>query len=145
MDGRMQTWRREMSGSLAEVAAAAQWVERLACDMNLPSEKAYALRVCAEEILTNIFRHGGVDSPQIRLAVTLHPDRVEMVVEDDGKPFDVVSSTPHRVGHPIERAQPGGLGIQLIHSFADRLSYRRAGLGNSVVAEFNLVPGAPLS
>jgi len=96
------------------------------------------LRVCAEEILTNIFRHAGASSRQIDLTLSRYADRVELAVEDDGIPFDVSAATPRRVDRPIENAQPGGLGIQLIHEFADRLRYSRAGLRNRVIAEFTL-------
>jgi anti-sigma regulatory factor (Ser/Thr protein kinase) len=136
----MKTWHKDLSGSLAEIATAAEWVDEVASAIELPSEKSYALRVCAEELLTNIFRHGGSGSSKIHLTVARFPDRIELAVEDDGKPFDVSAATPRRVDRPLDKAQPGGLGIQLIHSFADRLSYSRAGLKNRVVAEFRLLP-----
>jgi serine/threonine-protein kinase RsbW len=136
----MQTWRREFSGSLAEIAAAARWVDQRASEQTLPPDKVYALRVCVEEILTNILRHGGTASPKINLTVTVSPDRIVLVIEDDAEPFDVSASTPRRVGQPLEKAQPGGLGIQLIHSFADRLSYSRADEKNCAVVEF-ILPG----
>ena len=136
----MQAWRRELSGSVADIAAAARWVEQKASEQALPPDKVYALRVCVEELLTNILRHGGTVSPKIDLTVTVSSDRIVLVIEDDAKPFDVSTSTPRRVGQPLEKAQPGGLGIQLIHSFADRLSYRRAGQKNRVVVEF-ILPG----
>jgi len=136
----MQTWSRDLLGSLAEIEMAAQWVDQVTSAIDLPFDKSYALRVCAEELLTNIFRHSGASSSKIHLTLARFPDRVQLVVEDNGKPFDVSAATPRRVDHPLEKAQLGGLGIQLIHSFADRLSYRRAGLGNRVVAEFRLLP-----
>ncbi len=46
-----------------------KWADQLVSDQNVPSEKAYALQVCLEEILTNIVRHGGSDTVQIRLAL----------------------------------------------------------------------------
>lgn len=134
----MQTWRREFPGSLANIAEAAKWVDQTASAQELPPEKIYALRVCAEEILTNVVRHGGLPSPQIELTIGLYPDRLDLVVEDNGVPFDVSASTPRRVGQPLEKANIGGLGIQLINSFADRLSYSRANDKNRVVLEFNL-------
>jgi anti-sigma regulatory factor (Ser/Thr protein kinase) len=134
----MQTWRREFPGSLASIAEAAKWVDQIATEQNLPSDKTYALRVCAEEVLTNIVRHGGLPSPQIEITIGLYPDRIELIVEDDGKPFDVSASTPRRVGQPLEDATIGGLGIQLINSFSDRLSYSRAIEKNRVVVEFIL-------
>lgn len=134
----MQSWRRELVGTLTEIESAALWVEEVGSALALPFDKFHALRVCAEELLTNIFRHSGAASPKIHMTLARFPDRIELAVEDDGKPFDVSRAIPRRVDHPLEKAQPGGLGVQLIHSFADHLRYRRAGLGNQVVAEFRL-------
>jgi anti-sigma regulatory factor (Ser/Thr protein kinase) len=134
----METWHKAVSGSLADIALASEWVNEIVAGLKLPDEKSYALRVCAEEILTNIFRHAGASSRQIDLTLSRYADRVELAVEDDGVPFDVSAATPRRVDRPIENAQPGGLGIQLIHEFADRLRYSRAGLRNRVIAEFTL-------
>jgi anti-sigma regulatory factor (Ser/Thr protein kinase) len=141
----MQTWRRDLSGSLPEIAATAQWIDELASELRLPTDKAYALRVCVEELLTNIFRHGGAGTRKIKMILALLPQRIKLVVEDDGKPFVVSTSIPRRVDHPIEKAQPGGLGIQLIHSFADRLGYQRAGLGNRATIEIQLLPKAQVA
>jgi anti-sigma regulatory factor (Ser/Thr protein kinase) len=135
----MQTWRRNLSGSLAEIATVAQWIDEIISTLELPSHTSYALRVCAEELLTNIVRHGGASS-KIDVSLTRFSNRLELVVEDNGSPFDVSAATPRRVDHPIEKAEPGGLGVQLIHNYADRLSYCRAGLGNRVVVEFTLPP-----
>ena len=138
-----QTWAREFSGSLAEITAATQWVDQLALKLKLTSDKTYALRLCAEELLTNILSHGGSEAPRIRMTIAMLPGRrVELVVEDDGKPFDVSAANPRQVGRPIEKAQPGGLGIGLIRNCTDRLNYERAGLGNRVVAEIASLPKA---
>jgi len=59
--------------------------------------------VCAEELLTNIFRHSGTESPEIKVTLAVFPERIELVVEDDRKPFDVAAAVPRRVDHPIER------------------------------------------
>lgn len=134
----MQNWRREFSGSLANISEAARWVDQIVADRKLPDDKAYALKVCLEEILTNIVRHGGSPSPKIVLGLALFQNGLKLTVEDDGKPFDLATSPPRRVDRPLENAKIGGLGIQLIHSFADRLSYTRVNDKNRVVAEFIL-------
>ena len=134
----MQTWRKKFVGSLSEIAAVERWVNQKASEQALSPDKGYALRVCVEELLTNILRHGGTTSPKIELTITLCPDRIVLVIEDDAKPFDVSTSIPRRVTPPLENAEPGGLGIQLIHSFSDRLTYSRPGEKNRVVAEFVL-------
>jgi serine/threonine-protein kinase RsbW len=134
----MKTWRREFAGSIPEIMAAARWVDQIAGEQALPADVAYSLRVCVEELLTNVVRHSGLASPKIDLTLSLPPGRIELVLEDDGKPFDVAAATPSRAGKPLDNVQPGGLGIQLIHSFTDRLDYSRVGARNRVVAEFIL-------
>ena len=134
----MQTWHKALSGSLSEIVTAAQWVDEIVSELEMPADKSYALRVCTEELLTNIFRHGGASARKIDLTLSRFPDRVELAVEDDGQPFDVAAATPRRVDRPIENAQPGGLGIQLIHTYADRLRYDRTDCKNRVIAEFTL-------
>ncbi len=134
----MTTWHRNFAGSIPETVATARWIEQFAREQALPSDVTFALQLCVEELLTNIVRHGGTASPNIDLTLALFPDRVELALEDDGKPFDVSTFTPPPVGKPIEKTQLGGLGVRLIHSFANRLDYSRAGLGNRVVAVFNL-------
>ncbi len=131
------SWRRAFVGSTAEAVATARWIDRIAGEQAFPAETLFAVQVCAEELLTNIVRHGGNPGPRIEVTLSLSADRVELMVEDDGKPFDVATTPPHRIDQPLEEVQPGGLGIQLIHSFADRLSYQRAGLGNRVLAAFD--------
>jgi serine/threonine-protein kinase RsbW len=131
-------WRRTFTGSIPEVIATARWVDSITRQQTLPTDVVFALQVCVEELLTNIVRHGGNASAKIDLSLAFFADRIELVIEDDGKPFDVAASSHHAIERPLDEVQPGGLGIQLIHSFADRLAYERTDVGNRVIAEFSL-------
>lgn len=59
-----------------------------------------------------------------------------MTVEDNGRPFNVAKAPAKGIDRPLDQIQPGGLGIQLIKSFASSLKYRRTGKGNRVIVEF---------
>ena len=59
-----------------------------------------------------------------------------MTVEDNARPFNVAQAPAKRVDRRLEQVQPGGLGVQLIKSFASILKYRRTGKGNRVIVEF---------
>jgi len=59
-----------------------------------------------------------------------------MTVEDNGRPFNVAQAPAKRIDQPLEQVQPGGLGIQLIKSFASNLEYRRTEKSNRVIVEF---------
>jgi serine/threonine-protein kinase RsbW len=124
-------------GSVAGIVAICEWVETTCRSAGVHSDTTYAVQVCAEELLGNILRHGGRPSPRIEVTLSFSPGRVTLTVEDDGPAFDVSAAVPHRVDRTLDAVEPGGLGIQLIRSFASGLDYQRAGLGNRVVLTFD--------
>jgi len=144
------SWHRVFSGAIPEIAAAASWIESIAADLGLTGSRAFAMQVCLEELMSNIVRHGGVHSssksywPQIdpanplfiSITVDALADRITMTVEDNGHPFNVAQAPAKRIDQPLEQVQPGGLGIQLIKSFASNLEYRRTEKSNRVIVEF---------
>lgn len=143
------TWRKAFIGTIDDISAAAQWVDKIAVEQQFPEQLVFALQVCLEELLTNVIRHGGAKSsgdlsevpvPPLNVEITISTgaQRVSMTVEDNGKPFDVVNAPAHRIDQPLDEVQPGGLGIQLIRNFASSIAYEQAGLGNRVIVEFLL-------
>ena len=144
------SWHRIFTGTIPEIAAAASWIESIAADLDLPGRLVFDMQVCLEELMSNIVRHGGVRSsstaylPQtdpanpllISITVDALADRIIMTVDDNGGPFDVAQAAAKRVDRPLEQLQPGGLGIQLIRSFASNLEYLRTEQGNRVIVEF---------
>ena len=144
-----QTWRKAFIGTIDDISAAAQWVEKIAADQQFPEEIVFALQVCLEELLTNVVRHGGAKSSgdlsevpvpplNVEISISTGAQRISMTVEDNGKPFDVVNAPAHRIDQPLDEVQPGGLGILLIRNFASSIAYVQAGLGNRVIVEFLL-------
>jgi anti-sigma regulatory factor (Ser/Thr protein kinase) len=133
-----EQWRRSFVGSVPEAVATAKWIEGIAADRGVPGDVVFAVQLCSEELIANIVRHGGSASPRIEVGLGIFADRVELTVDDDGRPFDVAAAVPHRIEGPLEDVRPGGLGIHLIHSFSDALAFRREGMGNRIVATFKL-------
>jgi serine/threonine-protein kinase RsbW len=142
-------WERVFGGSLSEIPAAASWVESIAAELHLQESHVFAIQVFLEELMSNIVRHGQAAqdcshprSPDpakpllISIAVNAFEDRIIMSVEDNGVPFNVAEAPAKGIDRPLHKVQPGGLGIQLIKSFADNLHYNRTSKGNCVVAEF---------
>jgi len=129
--------RRSFVGSVAGIVAACEWLEATCHSAGVHPDTRYAVQVCAEELLGNIIRHGGRPSPRIEVDVAFSPARITLTVEDDGPPFDVSAALPHRIDRALDAIEPGGLGIQLIHSFASHIGYQRTGLGNRVILTFD--------
>jgi serine/threonine-protein kinase RsbW len=113
----------------------------------MPDPQAFAMQVCLEELMSNIVRHGRSPStpwPQIEsknplpISVTVKTltDRITMTVEDNGRAFNVAQAPGKVIDQPLPKVEPGGLGIQLIKSFASHLEYSRTETGNRVIVEF---------
>ena len=138
--------RRQFPGSLVEAAATVAWIEGIAEEQKWPHRVAFAIQVCAEELLTNIVCHGAADSTDIAVELSEGINQVRMTIEDHGPPFDIAAAVPRRVDRPLEELEPGGLGVQLVYHFSDQLSYHRQGDANCTIAVFNLPepePSAP--
>src|SRR5262249_24238918 len=138
------SWHRHFTGDMLEMRCAASWMESIAADLNLADSKAFAMRVCLEELMSNIVQHGKnrsseptqVASLLISIKVDAFVDRTVMTIEDNGRPFNVAQAPAKSIDRPLDQVQPGGLGIHLIKSFASNLDYSRTAKGNRVVLEF---------
>lgn len=98
-----------------------------ACEKNgADADTAYALRFAVEELGTNTIKYGyaGVPPGDIALDFAAHPDRFVLTMTDWGRPYD-----PREAPHPdltlsAEERPIGGLGVYLVMSMIDDLSYR---------------------
>jgi len=77
-----------------------------------PAEPVRVLCAALAEAVRNSVRHAGPEAI-CRVRTTLAPDRVELVVTDDGAGFDVETVAPHRLGVTVSiigrlRQLPGG-------------------------------------
>lgn len=104
---------------LAESARALQFGERL----------QYRLNLICDELVTNIISYGfdkGADvRSRIEIVLTASGERMELVVSDDGVPFNPLSRPEPNVSASIEERGIGGLGIHFVKSLADEAAYER--------------------
>lgn len=79
------------------------------------------LRLLVTELLTNSVRHGVDDRGRIELDVEVFANAVRAVVTDTGPGFE---PDPDPIPHPD---RPGGWGLCLVNSLADRWGVKRDG------------------
>jgi serine/threonine-protein kinase RsbW len=136
-------------GTVSGVVDATHWIETLSAEQGFPDDLSFGIQLCVEELFANVVRHGGgtwLEQPDaedaapsgisMSIKVRRQDDEVTVVLEDNGTPFDVAAAVPKPVDRPIEAAQPGGLGIQLINKFSSGLTYDRAGGLNRTTLKF---------
>ena len=61
-----------------------------------------------------------------------------LVMEDNGQPFDPMEDTNADVTSSLEERAVGGLGLHLVKSFADRISYEFVEGRNRLTMEHDL-------
>jgi serine/threonine-protein kinase RsbW len=87
----------------------------------------FALRLALEEAITNAIRHGNRNDPtkHIHLRYHVNPDRVVVMVRDEGRGFRRKAVPDPTADENLQRA--GGRGIMLMRCYMTKVRYNRAG------------------
>jgi anti-sigma regulatory factor (Ser/Thr protein kinase) len=99
---------------LSEIARVTELVE------SFGARHAFSL----DEILNNIISYGYDDGGRhdIDVRLGLGSGGIEVIVEDDGKPFDPLAVQTPR---PRSETEVGGVGLHFVRSLMDQLDYSR--------------------
>lgn len=111
------------------VRHASMWLAQSGTEFGVPGDELNRLDLCLNEALANIISHGSpaaLTSP-IHILLDVHREgetcEATATVSDAGPAFDTSSATIKPRPKTLADAEPGGLGLLMIHSFADKLDY----------------------
>lgn len=118
-----------VADDLARLPESLLLVHRFGVASSLEPRRAHMVDLVAEELLTNVVRHGVAagGTHSIEIDVDLRDEEVVIVVTDDGAAFDPLQAPRFDPDAPLEARRVGGMGIHLVRSVARHLSYRRDG------------------
>ncbi|HZK18636.1 MAG TPA: anti-sigma F factor [Clostridia bacterium] len=116
------------------VAFARVVVASFASQLEFTLSDLEELKVAVSETVANSIMHGynGLPDKLILIQCTLHRDRIEIIIEDEGKGIDDVS----KAMQPSHSTDPErmGLGLVFVKSFTDSLKITSApGKGTKVM------------
>jgi anti-sigma regulatory factor (Ser/Thr protein kinase) len=135
--------RVSLPARVSELRDLAAMVEDFGDSNNLPAPKVFAINLELDELITNTVTHGsfevGID-PRIDIHLRVESDILILTMEDNGKPFDPTFDTEPNTTSPLESREVGGLGLHLVKSFADRVSYEFVEGKNRSTLEHDLKP-----
>lgn len=84
----------------------------------------FSLNIVVEELFTNMVKYGVGSDVEIAIQVEKIEGRLHLELTDfDVEPFDPASVREVAVDDPIEKRAPGGLGLHLVKSMVDEISY----------------------
>lgn len=111
----------------------------------LPSEAAFSVRLCLEELIVNVITHGLQNDPdrtiRVRVATACSGDWLEIRLKDDAPAFDPFS----RARLPdltlgVDERSVGGLGIHFVKRTMNECHWHYVDGGNLIVLRKQLRP-----
>ena len=113
-----------------------------ALKLGLSKERGDRLRLAVEEGAVNVCRYAYRNGEgEIELSVNEERGLVVVQLTDEGIPFDPLSADKPDVARSIRESKAGGLGIHLMKSMTDGVSYRRKGARNILRLAFTKAGG----
>ena len=112
-----------LNNTLAAVEDGRQEILRFIGDVDAMALNR--LETVFEELVTNIIRHGfeRKSDQSIHVSVERMPGAIQLTLEDDGVPYNLLTAAMPAPARSIETAQIGGLGIPLIVKLSSKLRY----------------------
>ena len=124
---------------LSTIRSLSQMVEDFGDAHELPDSKIYMINLALDELITNAVTYGLSAKVEVSLEVT---DAVlSLTIVDSGPRFDPTELQEPDVLSPLEERAVGGLGVHLVKTFADRVTYEFTGGKNRLTLEHDYTAG----
>jgi len=120
-------------GTYAAIGEAGDWLAEWLAPRRLPTDLAFALRLCLEEVLANIVMHSATElRPNILASLAEWPGGLTLTISDDGIAFDPVNAKSPK------SAEIGGNGLILLRRYSSAMDYQREAGRNRLTLSFSL-------
>jgi serine/threonine-protein kinase RsbW len=130
---------------LSTLRDLARMVEGFGAAHGLPESKTYMLNLVLDELVANAVNYGfdGVAEPRIDIALWVSGTLLVLTMVDNGRRFDPTESASPDLTSPLDERAVGGLGLHLVGTFADRVTYQFTEGRNRLTLEHNYTPTGP--
>lgn len=100
------------------------YIEQRCTQYGCDARNTYRIVTASSEILANIESYAYENGGNIQIRTCVCENTIRIVFIDDGAPFDPFSVQEPEVSAPLSEREPGGLGIYIVRSLMDSVSYR---------------------
>lgn len=123
-----------LANRISELPRVTEAVESFLGQKRFSADVMTTVQLALDELIANTILWAYEDRREHRITVTVttSPAQVRLVIEDDGREFDPTSASSPDVCLKPEHRKEGGLGLHLVRSMAEDVTYRRVD-GRNVV------------
>jgi anti-sigma regulatory factor (Ser/Thr protein kinase) len=115
---------RSFTRNIDSLADIFSFLEGVAAEFNLDGKTVFAVNMAVEELFTNMVKYNPDGTSDISLELLLLADSVSVgIVDTDSEGFDITALEKVDTNASLEERRPGGLGIHLVKSLMDEVSY----------------------
>jgi serine/threonine-protein kinase RsbW len=116
---------RKFPGRYESLAAIADFIRTEACSCGLGNKEVFELETAVDEAVSNIIEHsyGGEDIGDITCRSDCQPIGLEIILEDQGQPFDPTCVPIPDISAPLEDRKNNGLGIFMMCQLVDKVDF----------------------
>lgn len=118
-----------LHNDIQEIPLLAAFVDAVAEERQLPADLAMNLNLALEEAVANVMLYAYPEGTAgtVEIAASTQDKKLIFTVTDSGKPFDPTAAPDINPDAGLEERGIGGLGIHLVRSIMDSVTYRREG------------------
>jgi serine/threonine-protein kinase RsbW len=109
----------------AELYRIREFITRNALSFGFNDKEAGDISLAVDEACTNLIKHAYRDDSEktIRLLIETNKKKFIVKIMDDGNPFNPLEAPLQNMKEYLSNKQKGGLGIHIIRSVMDEISY----------------------
>lgn len=125
-------------GQYASLDLIREYIAQKAQEAGLSSSGIYAIELAVDEACSNIIEHsyGGEGLGDIICRTIIHEEGLEVILIDQGIPFDPAKVPEPNLSRPLKRVNPRGVGLFLIKKLVDQLEYHHSETEGNVMRLF---------
>jgi len=126
-DMNKDSYHLSLHNDIGQIALLPEFVETVAEKAQLDHEAVFNLNLALEEAISNVIMYAypeGTDGT-VDIEAVVDGKHVSFVITDSGKPFDPTGKEEVNINAEVAERPIGGLGIHLVRTIMDTVSYER--------------------
>jgi anti-sigma regulatory factor (Ser/Thr protein kinase) len=112
---------------LNQLKKLAEKIGNISDTFDLEKMELHDINLVLEEWITNLIRYGYQQDQksEINIRIEITEDLIDITVMDEGSYFNIKDFKLPDVNLPLEKREPGGLGLHFIYKLMDKVIYEK--------------------